>query len=112
MTKELKMWLWLSVILTIAGALLLYPIGTVVLNIIFIVIKIGMLVGLFVLLFLKKKAGFYLWVLFCIGAVIMTIFKWNIIGSVSAIFIISIIVDVLTPVVAYTLMKNRKIDWK
>jgi hypothetical protein len=107
MTAKLRIWLWLSVVMAIAGALLLYPIGAVVLNILFILVKIGMVAGLAILLILKRKAGFYVWALFCVGAVIMTIIKSNIIGSVSFLIIGSIAVDILMPAVAYALMKKR-----
>lgn len=55
MTGILKTWLWLSVILTVGGAVLLYPIGSVVLNCIFVVVKIGMVAGLLMLLFRRKN---------------------------------------------------------
>ncbi|CAB1250101.1 hypothetical protein ACFHWD_02165 [Clostridium sp. MT-14] len=106
MTQKLWLWLWLSVVMVISGALLLYPIGTTALNIIFVVVKIGMLAGLVILLFLRKKLGFYIWALFSIGAVVMTIIKWNIVGRVSFLIIASIVVDILMPVVAYVLIKK------
>lgn len=107
MNRKLILWLWLSVITVIAGAFLLYPIGISVLNVIFVLIKIGMITGLIILLFLKKKLGFYIWSIFCIGAVIMTIIKWNIIGSTSFLIVGSIAVDILMPAVAYMFMKNK-----
>ncbi|MEY8763736.1 MULTISPECIES: hypothetical protein [Clostridium] len=107
MTQKLKLWLWLSVVMVIAGALLLFPIGRLALNVVFVIVKIGMLTGLFILLFSRKKFGFYIWALFSVGAVIMTLIKWNIIGSASFLIIASIVVDILMPVVAYMFMKKR-----
>lgn len=107
MTGILKTWLWLSVILTVGGAVLLYPIGSVVLNCIFVVVKIGMVAGLLMLLFRRKKFGFDLWALSSAGAVVMTIIKWSIVGSMSALFVVSIAVDVCMPAGAYVLMKKE-----
>ena len=106
MSFRLKVWLWLSVVMAVAGALLLYPIGTTAANTIFILIKIGMVSGL-ALLFLRKKAGFYVWASFSVGAVVMTLIKWHLAGSVSLLIIGSIIVDILMPSVAYGLMRKR-----
>ena len=107
MTPKLRIWLWISIVLAVAGALLLYPIGTAALNVIFILIKIGMVAGLAVLLFSRRKFGFYVWAVFCVGAVIMTIFKWQRLGSASFLIVASIAVDILAPVVAYLLMRER-----
>ncbi|WP_446897083.1 hypothetical protein ACSVC9_08605 [Clostridium sp. LBM24168] len=111
MTQKLRLWLWLSVVMVISGVLLLYPIGTSDLNIIFVVVKIGMLAGLAVLLFLRKKLGFYIWALFSMGAVIMTIIKWSMVGRVSFLIIASIAVDILMPAVAYVLIKKYGINF-
>lgn len=55
MDRKLKIWLWLSIVLTAAGALLLYPIGTTALNCIFIAVKIGMVSGLLSSCFRREK---------------------------------------------------------
>jgi hypothetical protein len=107
MAKVLGIWLWLSVVLAVTGALLLYPIGAIYLNIIFIAVKAGMLCGIFLLLFPKKKYGFYIWAGFSMGAVIMTIIKWSLAGSASFLFILSIIADILMPAVAYALIRKQ-----
>lgn len=96
--------------MTAAGAFLLYPIGTAIANQIFVLIKIGMGSGLILLLFLRKKAGFPVWVSFSVGAVIMTLIKWHIMGKVSLLIIGSVAVDILMPVVAYVLMRFNEND--
>lgn len=107
MDKKIKIWLWLSIVLTIGGAVLLYPIGSPAVNCIFIVIKIGMLVGLITLLTRKRKFGYYIWALSSIGAVIMTIIKWCIVGR-ELILAVSIFADVCMPVGAYIMLKQDK----
>jgi hypothetical protein len=107
MTKQLKIWLWLSIAFTAAGAFLLYPIGKTALNILFLIIKIGMLTGLLILLFRKKKCGLFLWVLFSAGAVVMAVLKWYLAGSASFLIISSIVVDVFMPVVACFWVQNQ-----
>lgn len=109
MTKILTTWSWLSIIFAVVGTFLLYPIGNMVLNSLFVVIKVGMIAGLIMLLFQRRKLGFYIWVLLSIAAVIMTVIKWDIVGRVSILFIVSIIVDVCMPTVAYILIKNKRI---
>mgnify|MGYP000919450841 CR=1 FL=1 len=104
MTKTLKIWLWLSFLLTAAGALLLYPIGRVLFNCIFLAVKIGMLTGLLILLFRRKKFGLILWALCSIGAVLMTIVKWNLAGSGSVLLALSMAVDLCMPAVAWVLI--------
>ena len=59
------------------------------------------------LLFFRKKAGFYVWASFSVGAVVMTLIKWHLAGSVSLLIIGSIIVDILMPSVAYGLMRKQ-----
>lgn len=107
MAVRFKIWLWLSVAMAVAGALLLYPIGPAAANIVFILVKIGMVSGLALLLFFRKKAGFYVWASFSAGAVVMTLIKWRLAGSVSFLIIGSIVVDILMPAVAYALMPKR-----
>ncbi len=106
MTAKLRAWLWLSVVLAVAGGLMLYPIGTAALNVLFIVIKAGMVTGLAILIFSGKRAGFYIWASFCAGAVIMTLLKWNISGMFSSLIPVSIAVDIIMPAVAYLFIRN------
>ncbi|SMC60742.1 hypothetical protein [Papillibacter cinnamivorans] len=112
MTLPLKLWLWLSVITAVLGAVLLFPIGTVPLNILFLVVKAGMITGLMLLIFKRRRIGFSLWSIFCAGAVLMTILKWNLSGQVSFLIIISIIVDIVMPAVAYSLMKKSTSEFR
>lgn len=107
MSGKLTVWLWVSVATVIAGAFLLYPIGTAALDVVFVLVKLGMLFGLCLLLLFKRAGGFYVWAGFCAGAVIMTVTKWTISGKASFIIIASIIVDMMMPIVAYALMKKE-----
>lgn len=112
MTGKLKIWLWISAITAVAGAILLYPIGTAILNSLFILVKAGMLIGLTLLLFMRKKLGFYIWSVFCAGAAIMTIIRWSGTGNVTFLIVASIVVDILMPSIAYVLMKPKIDEFK
>lgn len=106
MSTVLKVWLWISVAAAIVGAFLLFPIGAIALNVVWIVAKVGMIVGLILLLFPKKKVGFNIWVVFCAVAITLAIVNWSAAGF-SALIIISIVLDVLMPVIAYVMMRKK-----
>lgn len=106
LSKKLTVWLWISVALAIAGALLLYPIGSAGANAVFAVVKIGMVGGLLMLIFGKKTGGFYLWTICSAGAVCMTILKWTGLGHGSFLLLGSIFVDLLMPIGAWILMRK------
>lgn len=112
MSVKLKAWLWLSVVMAIVGALLLYPIGTTIADSIFVAVKIGMVTGLILLLFPRKKVGFSIWASFSAGAVMMTLIKWYLAGGVSFLMIVSIVVDIVMPVVAYMFIRYHANDRK
>ena len=99
MTKKLSVWLWISVVLVILGAFLLYPIGTMAMNVWFFIWKAGMLVGLIVLLKNGRHWGYWTWVACTVGAIVMTCLKMSSAG-VSFLAVLSIVVDVLMPSVA------------
>ena len=102
--KPLTLWLWLSVVLAIAGALMLYPVGPAAGNIIFILVKIGMVTGLLLLLLPHKAAGFPLWAICSGGAIAMTVVKWIAAGGGSFLLVGSIVVDAFMPLVAWMLL--------
>lgn len=106
LSGKLRSWLCISVVLAVAGALLLYPIGSGAANAVFVLIKIGMVSGLLILLFGKKRGGFFLWALCSAGAICMTILKWIGLGQASFLLIGSIIVDFAMPVIAWNLMRE------
>ena len=106
LSGKLRSWLCISVVLAVAGALLLYPIGSSAANAVFVLIKIGMVSGLLILLFGKKRGGFFLWALCSAGAICMTILKWIGLGQASFLLIGSIIVDFAMPVIAWNLMRK------
>jgi cation transport ATPase len=103
-----KIWLWLSVILAVGGAVMLYPIGPAAANAIFVLIKIGMVAGLLVLLFSGNKKGFALWAACSAGAIVMTLIKWTGGGSAVFLYVVSIIVDAAMPLGAWKLMRAHK----
>lgn len=106
LSKKLTVWLWVSVVLAIAGALLLYPIGSAGENAVFAAVKIGMVSGLLILIFGRKKGGFYLWAICSAGAVCMTVLKWVGLGHGSFLLLGSIFVDLLMPIGAWRLMQK------
>jgi len=106
MSKKLKNWLWLSMVLAVAGALMLYPIGAPALDILFIVIKAGMVAGLLTMLKRQGQKGFRLWAV-CSGlAVLMTILKWAGGGTNVFLYLVSMAVDVVMPLYAWKLRQR------
>lgn len=105
MAGATKAWLWASVAMALIGACLLFPIGPAVANVVFVIVKLGMIGGLAMLL-LRNRSGFSLWVI-CSGlAIVMTAIKWAIVGHVTFLFIGSMFVDVIMPVVAWRLLRK------
>lgn len=69
---------WVAVVLAILGALMLYPIGAPALNCTFVIVKICMVSGLLIyILSSNQGAGFNLWLVASIAAVVMTAIKWG-----------------------------------
>jgi len=106
MSKTLVIWLWISVVLAISGALMLYPIGPCAANVIFVIVKVCMVSGLLVMLFAKKIGGYCLWATASGCAVVMTIIKCVVTGSVTFLFIGSMFVDIFMPAMAYYFLKK------
>lgn len=104
--KNLRIWLWISVAMALIGAFLLYPIGLTWANVVFILIKAGMVGGLLIYIFCQKNAGLILWMIYSIGAVIMTIIKIRLTGTVNFLFISSIVADIGMPLVAALLLRK------
>jgi len=105
--KKLRIWLWISVIAALSGAVMLFPIDGVILNVIFILVKAGMITGLLMQLIGHDSKGFKIWTAFSMLAVVMTVVKWAITGHVVPLFILAIITDVLMPSVAYRLYGRK-----
>jgi len=103
-SKPMKIWLWLSIAAAIAGAVMLFPIGGTAVNVLFVIIKAGMITGLLLLLG-KNTKGFAVWILFSLGAIVMTLIKWHNTGRMTFLFILAIITDILMPAVALTYKK-------
>lgn len=106
MKKELRIWLWVSVALAAAGALMLYPIGAPAANAAFVVIKVLMVSGLLLMLIAGKKWGWALWAAASAGAVVMTLIKWTTVGGAPLLLGGSIFVDIFMPAGAYLMMKK------
>ena len=105
----LKIWLWVSVALAVGGALLLYPIGTALTDILFIAVKVGMVTGLLILLLAHRLSGFWIWAAFSVCAVVMTIIKCTFVGGVSFLTIGSMVVDIVMPLGVIFLMGDSKV---
>lgn len=99
---------WIAVVLVIGGALMLYPIGTPILNCLFVVVKVCMVSGLLVYIFSgNPRAGVFLWTIASVAAVAMTAIKWSLTASPSAWDIVhylgSMVVDLGMPTLVYRL---------
>ncbi len=111
MSKSLTVWLGMSIAAALIGAIMLYPIGSTELNVVFVLVKTAMVTGLLVMLLAKKRRiGFAIWAVASICAVIMTILKWMGTGSAQPLFVMAIVVDVIMPLVAYRLMGSKPAD--
>lgn len=110
MAGKLKAWLWVSVVLAIVGACMLYPVGPNVANVAFVIVKICMVVGLMVMLCARKMGGFYLWAAGSVGAIVMTCIEWSIAGSPVPLFALSIIVDLGMPIGAWLIMRKNPLS--
>lgn len=107
MSKKLKIWFIVSIILAIAGAVMLYPVGAPSWNIIFVIIKAGMVTGLLIMVLAGKTKGFKLWALCSGGAVVMTILKWITLGGAAFLMVGSIFVDIFMPAMAWHWMRQE-----
>lgn len=106
MSKNLKTWLILSIVFAVAGAVMLFPIGGAAANTIFVLVKIGMVTGLTILLATRKIGGYCTWATCSILAIFMTAIKWAGGGKQHFLYVLSMIVDIAMPAIAYRLMKK------
>lgn len=75
-TKESSVVAWVAIVLAVGGAILLYPIGSGLANLLFVLIKVCMVVGLLAYLFAKQpRTGFWVWTVASCCAVVMTACK-------------------------------------
>lgn len=107
MGTKLKIWLWVSVLLAVSGAILLFPIGIFLADITFVIVKVCMVTGLLVILIGKRSEGFYLWATASGCAVIMTVIKCIVTWSVTFLFIGSMFVDIFMPAMAFHLLRKE-----
>ena len=106
MSKNLKTWLVVSIVFAVAGAVMLFPIGSAAANTVFVLVKIGMVTGLVILLASQKIGGYCTWATCSILASIMTGIKWAGGGKQYFLYVLSMIVDIAMPLAAYRLMKK------
>lgn len=97
-STAIKIWLWAALVLAVAGACLLFPIGPTAANVCFLLVKIGMIAGVLMMLFKGSRTGFQIWVVCSVLAVIMTIMKWVGAGETTFLYVAAVLVDVLMPV--------------
>ncbi|HUM83325.1 MAG TPA: hypothetical protein PLN48_06065 [Lachnospiraceae bacterium] len=110
MNKSVRICAWIAVLFAVSGAILLFPIGTALLNVLFILIKICMVLGLILFLFSAdaRRPGFILWTIASLFAVLMTILKWSMDGSRVFLYIVSIIADIGFPVLLFSMGRKDK----
>lgn len=110
MNKKVRIFAWIAVLFAVSGAILLYPIGTPALNVLFVLVKICMVLGLFLFMYTAKArwSGFVTWTIASLFAVLMTILKWSMDSSRVFLYIISIIADVGFPILLFNLMRKAK----
>lgn len=106
MSKKLKTWLILSIVFAVGGAVMLFPIGGEAANTIFVLVKVGMVTGLIILLASQKIGGYCTWATCSILAIVMTAIKWAGGGKQYFLYVLSMIVDIAMPLVAYRIMKK------
>ena len=107
-STRLRIWLWIAVAAAVIGAVMLYPIGPVFWNRLFILIKVGMVSSLLMLLWGRDRSGYYFWSAFSLLAVIMTLLKKYYIGHMEGIFILAIATDILMPCIAFFIYRKEK----
>ncbi|MGI6229417.1 MAG: hypothetical protein ACOYJL_00740 [Tractidigestivibacter sp.] len=104
--KALMGWLWFAAATVVIGAIMLYPIGTPVANVAFLLVKAGMLAGIVWLMRSKSKAAWNLWATFSALAVVMTLIKWQLAGSFSWTFALAMATDVIVPAIGRHLLNK------
>lgn len=104
--RLLTWWLWFAIITVVVGAFMLYPIGTTLTNVLFIIVKIGMGAGIIALLVTRSMKSFCFWATFSALAVVMTIVKWNLGGAFDPTYALAIVTDIAVPSVALGLLKR------
>jgi hypothetical protein len=106
--KPLTWWLLFAIFTVILGAVLLFPIGNNVMNVVFIIVKLGMLAGILMLLVKRDMKGFWVWAAFAALAIVMTIVKWQLNGTFEWIYALAIATDLAVPAIALVMLKRIK----
>jgi hypothetical protein len=107
-SKPLTAWLWFAAATVVIGAFMLYPIGTTVANIAFILVKIGMFAGIIALMATGSTKAFAFWAVCSALAVVMTIVKWNLAGAFDWTFALAMATDVIVPSVGYYFLARSR----
>lgn len=99
-------WLWFAAVTVVIGVIMLYPIGTTAANVLFILVKIGMMAG--ILLFMQKqtKGRFLVWGIFSSLAVVMSLVKWQLNGAFDWTYALAIGTDIVVPTVGWVLSRK------
>ncbi len=105
---------WVAVALAVAGAVLLYPIGSLPLDCAFALVKACMVAGLVVFALSARdataQAGFTLWAVASVGAIVLTICKWNLDLAATpwdaVLYVGSMAVDLGMPALVYSLSRR------
>lgn len=107
MTKGLKIWLW--IILVLNGFAILSNIITILatpIAIIYVALNVVVIVGIILLLFQQKKMGFYLYAGCAVVSLILNVTLLN------ANIIKSILLAIIAPGITYLLMRKNWNDFK
>lgn len=102
----LKGWLWFAAVTVVIGVIMLYPIGQPVWNVIFILVKIGMMAGILLFMRRQSKGSFLVWAVFSALAVVMSLVKWQINGAFSWTYALAIGTDIVVPAVGWALYRK------
>lgn len=104
--KILTIWLWFAAATVIIGVIMLYPIGHPFWNVVFCLVKIGMLSGILLLMKRRMTKYFRIWAVFSGLAVVMTLIKWGLNGNFEGNYALAIATDIVVPAIGYRLLKS------
>lgn len=104
-SKALNAWLYFAAVTVIIGVIMLYPIGRVIWDVLFIVIKVGMLAGIIAVMKKRDMKSLAFWAVFSGLAVIMSIIKWQLNGVFVWTYALAMATDIVVPFIGYLLLK-------
>lgn len=106
---------WIAALLCVAGIFTLYPIGSTIMNILFLVVKTGMLAGLLIFLLTRKTRrqmhGLWIWTLFSIGSCLLSVYRLTLLSSLNSanvrMYLLAIAMDLLLPVILWKMYRAQ-----